>query len=126
MEHPNKDQREDQAKLLAQLPEEQREEHARLLRFGNAAYVYHRQAKELEPTEADFEEWLGGLPKNIRRDMEIRGFELCKSVLSFSRYVMEKNDIGMEEWMKRNLSEGDYSAYCEIAKSGNDGENTEI
>lgn len=27
--------------------------------------------------------------------MKIRGFESCKSVLSFSRYVMEKNDIGM-------------------------------
>lgn len=126
MEHPNKEKRENQAKFLAQLPKEQREEHARLFRFGNATYVYHRQAEELEPTEADFEEWLVGLPKNIRRDMEMQGFELCKGVLSFTRYVMEKNDIGMGEWMKKHLGEADYKAYCEITEERKDGENTEV
>lgn len=113
MEHPNKEQRENQVKLLEQLPEQEREEHARLLRFGNAAYIYHRQAEELEPTEDDFNEWLEGLPKNVRKDMEMQGFELCSGVLSFRRYVMEKNDIGMGEWMKQNLSEADYKAYME-------------
>tara|TARA_R110002050_G_scaffold14844_1_gene46465 strand:- start:272 stop:652 length:381 start_codon:yes stop_codon:yes gene_type:complete len=126
MEHPNKKQRENQAKLLAQLPEEEREEHARLLRFGNAAYIYHRQAEELEPTEADFEEWLEGLPKNVRRDMEMQGFELCKGVLSFSRYVNEKNDIGMGEWMKKHLSAEDYKAYYEITEERKDGADTEV
>lgn len=121
MEHPNKKQQENQAKLLSQLPEEEREEHARLFRFGNAAYIYHRLADELEPTEEDFNEWLEGLPKNIRRDMEIQGFELCKGILSFTRYVMEKNDIGMEKWMKKHLSASDYKAYCEITEEGKDG-----
>jgi len=113
MEHPNKQQRENQAKLLEQLPEGEREEHARLLRFGNAAYIYHRQAENLEPTEEDFNEWLEGLPENVREDMEMQGFELCKGVLSFRRYVMEKNDIGMGEWMRKNLSEDDYKGYQE-------------
>ncbi len=111
MEHPNKEQRENQAKLLEQLPEEQREEHERLLRFGNAAYIYHQEAQELEPTEMDFIEWIEGLPKNIGVDMEKKDFEECKGILSFTRYVMEKNDIGMGEWMKRNLSKEDYEAY---------------
>lgn len=115
MEHPNKEQRENQAKLLEQLPEEEREEQARLLRFGNAAYIYHRQAENLEPTEEDFKEWLEGLPENVREDMEIQGFELCRGILSFNRYVMEKNDIGMGEWMRQNLSEEDYKAYRETA-----------
>lgn len=126
MEHPNKKQRKNQARMLAELPEEERESHAQLIRFVNAAYIYHKQAEELEPTEADFEEWLEGLPEKMRGDMEMKGFELCKGVFSFSRYVMEKNDIGMEEWMKQNLSEVDYSTYCEIGKSRNDGKNTEI
>tara|TARA_R110002153_G_C13154519_1_gene482373 strand:+ start:341 stop:709 length:369 start_codon:yes stop_codon:yes gene_type:complete len=121
MEHPNKEQRENQAKLLAQLPEEHREEQARLLRFGNAAYIYHHKAEELEPTELDFGEWLEGLPKNVRSDMEMQGFELCKGVVSFTRYVMEKNDIGMGEWMERNLSTEDYEVYREITKEKNDG-----
>jgi hypothetical protein len=117
MQHPNKEQRENQRKLLAQLPEEEREEHARLLRFGNAAYIYHQQAKEFEPTEIDFEEWLKGLPKNVRCDMEIQGFELCKGVLSFSRFVMEKNDVGMELWMKEHLSESDFKEYQKLRKA---------
>lgn len=97
MKHPNKKTQENQNKFLSELPEEQREEHALLFRFGNAAYIYHQQAEELEPTEKDFEVWLTGLPKNIRADMKIKGFEICKSILSFTRYVMEKNDIGMGE-----------------------------
>ena len=27
---------------------------------------------------------------------------------------MEKNDIGMDEWMEQNLSEEDYRAYSEM------------
>lgn len=104
MKHPNKKQQENQAKFLAELPEDQREEHARLFRFGNAAYIYHLEADKLEPTEKDFEEWLTGLPENVQRDMEIQGFELCKGILSFSRYVMEKNNIGMDEWMQQHLT----------------------
>mgnify|MGYP000091353079 CR=1 FL=1 len=112
MKHPSKEVRENQKKFLSKLPEEQREEHARLFRFGNAAYIYHQQSKDFEPTEKDFEMWLNGLPKNIRTDMETKGFEICKSILSFSRYVMEKNDIGMDEWLKNNLTKEDYNEYC--------------
>ncbi|MGB3655533.1 MAG: hypothetical protein WBA41_30590 [Rivularia sp. (in: cyanobacteria)] len=114
MKHPNKKQRENQLKFLAELPEEEREEHARLFRFGNASYIYHQQAEKQEPTEKDYKEWLDVLPDNIKRDMKSKGFEACKSVLSFTRYVMEKNDVGMKQWMKENLSTNDYSEYCKI------------
>jgi hypothetical protein len=123
MEHPNKKQRENQKKFLAGLPEDQREEHARLFRFGNAAYIYHHRSEEFEPTETDFEEWLTGLPEVMQSDMKKKGFEACKSVLSFSRYVMEKNDIGMDEWMKNHLSKSDYKEFHKVIeerkKSGN-------
>jgi hypothetical protein len=114
MKHPNKKQRDSQAKFLAELPEEHRADHARLFRFGNACYIYHLEAENQEPTETDFNEWLTGLPENIRNDMEIRGFDACKSVLSFTRYVMEKNDIGMREWMQEHLGTDDYNEYCKI------------
>jgi hypothetical protein len=117
MEHPNKKQREAQAKLLKELPKNEREEHARLFRFGNAAYIYHEQAETLNPTETDFQEWLIALPKEVRKDMKMMGFELSKGVISFKRYVMEKNDIGMDEWMKNNLSEDDYKEYCKLIES---------
>lgn len=115
MEHPNKEQRENQARMLEQLPKELREEHAQMFRLGNAAYAYHLLAsEELEPTEEDFEEWLGGLPEKVSADMKAKGFDQCKGILSFTRYVMEKNDIGMDQWMEQNLSEEDYRAYIEM------------
>lgn len=114
MKHPNKEQQDNQKKFLAKLPKDQREEHAQLFRFGNASYIYHQEAEELEPTETDFEEWLTGLPENIRSDMRNRGFESCKGIISFTRYVMEKNDIGMDEWMKQHLSESDYKEYQKV------------
>ena len=114
MQHPNKEQREVQAKFLAQLPNEQRQQHARLFRFGNASYIYHKESAVLHPTEADFEEWLIALPEDLQSYMKSKGFELCKGILSFTRYVMEKNDIGMDEWMKKHLSEDDYNEYCKL------------
>lgn len=114
MQHPNKKQREIQAQFLSELPEEQREEHARLLRFGNDSYIYHKEAKALNPTEIDFEEWLVALPKYVRNNMKILGFELCKDIISFNRYVLEKNDIGMDEWMKKHLSTDDYNEYYKL------------
>lgn len=111
MEHPNKEQRDNQKAFLESLPEHEREEHARLFRFGNASYRYHQMAQEMEPTENDFEEWLEGLPILIARDMRSKGFEKCKGVVSFTRYVIEKNDIGMDEWMKQNLNKEDYKVY---------------
>lgn len=54
------------------------------------------------------------LPEDVRSYMKNKGFELCKGVLSFTRYVMEKNDIGMDEWMKNHLSEDDYNEYCKL------------
>jgi len=114
MEHPNKEQQENQSNSLAELPEEQREEHAQLFRFGNAAYIYHQEAEQLRPTDTDFNEWLEGLPKQVRNDFKKRGFEDCKGILSFNRYVNEKNDIGMDKWMEQHLGKDDYNEYHKV------------
>ena len=114
MNHPNKKQREQQAKILAELPKEEREERAMLFRFVNASFIYHTKAEALKPTETDFKEWLIALPKYVRNNMKIIGFALCKDAISFQRYVLEKNDIGMDHWMQQNLTEDDYMEYREI------------
>lgn len=116
MEHPNIEQQERQKIFLDSLPENDREEHARLFRFGNTAYRYHSEAKSQEPSEQDFKEWLEGLPSNIADDMSSKGFDKCRNILSFTRYVMEKNDVGMEAWMKNNLSDEDYNHYINHSK----------
>ena len=111
MKHPNKQQQQNQADFLANCPPEQREFHARLFRIGNATYRYHQLAASVkdEIPEEYYFEWLEGLPEPIREDMKKKGFEACKSILSFTRYVNERRDIGLDEWLKNNLSEEDYN-----------------
>ena len=45
--------------------------------------------------------------------MERQG-EACKGVLSFTRYVNEKNDISMEEYVQQQMSPEDYAEYHNI------------
>ena len=111
MKHPIEKMNRNQENFLNTLPEGERADNAQIFRIGNAAYCYHNQAKDFEPTEKDFQEWTDWLPEPIKTDMSNRGFENCKSVLSFSRYVNEKNDIGMELWMKEHLSKEDFEMY---------------
>lgn len=117
MKHPDKAINENQEQFLRQCSPDEREFHARMFRLGNAAVAYHRQALEGEhPTLADFEHWLEGLPDNIRHNMEKKGFEECKTHLPFTRHVMERRDLGMDEWMKVHLSEKDYQLWKQLGQ----------
>jgi len=98
-------QRDNQAAMLEKMPEKDRKHWRIQFSIGNAAYIYHNQtSEEVIPTKADYEDWLVGLPEQIREDMKEKGFEECKTVLSFTRHVMERNDIGMDAWMEKHLS----------------------
>jgi hypothetical protein len=115
MKHPDPQLQRKQEDFLRTCPDTEREFHARIFRVGNAAFCYHQQASSAAPNDETlkiyFAEWLAGLPDNIRQTMSGRGFEECKSILSFMRYVNERNDIGMSEWMKAHLSPEDYIFY---------------
>lgn len=115
MKHPNPQIQQNQEEFLKQLPEEERSFHAALFRVGNAAYRYHQLANTTEINDKTlqlyFREWLDGLPINIRISLEEKGFEYCKTTMSFTRYVNERQDIGMDEWMKEHLSEDDYKQW---------------
>lgn len=100
-----------QEELIANCPEDQRRYHILLFNHGNASYRYHNAAKDANPTRTDYEEWLEGLPANIRAHMEKSGFEYCKTVLSFTRYVNEKNDLGMDEYVKLLMGDDLYNEY---------------
>lgn len=117
MEHPERERREEQKDILERLDGDERELQARLFRLENAIHIYHSlAAEELDPDERDYDQWLESLPERKRVKMVERGFEECKKKPSFRRYVMERNDIGLEEWLRRNLSEDDYEHYCSARK----------
>lgn len=100
-----------QEQFLAHCSPKLRRHHELLFTFGNIVYRYHNEAREFKPTEADFKEWLEGLPETFRQDMERKGFEACKGVLSFTRYINEKNDIGLDEYVRQQMDPEDYAEY---------------
>lgn len=59
-----------------------------------------------------FEDYLDGLPnERIREGERTRGLGEAKRSWPFRRYVLERNDFGMDEFMRLNLSEEDYAYY---------------
>ena len=117
MKHPDPKIQLNQDNFLKECHDDQKEFHARLFRIGNAAFIYHRQASSTNKfTEEYFHEWVDGLPTNMKTDMEKKGFEACKTMLPFTRYVNERCDIGMDEWMKNHLSDDDFKFWLDSGK----------
>ena len=74
-----------------------------------------RSAREL--LGVYFEEYLAGLPhEGLRRAEEERGLDEAKRSFPFRRYVLERHDMGMDEFMRLNLSQEDYAFYVESSK----------
>jgi hypothetical protein len=119
MKHPDPKIQRNQDSFIENCPDEDKEFHKRLFRTGNAAYIYHQQAASTsnKVSEEYFHEWLDGLPDNIKNDMQMKGFEACKTMFPFTRYVNERNDIGMDEWMKNHLSDDDFNFWLNSAKT---------
>jgi hypothetical protein len=90
VKHPDEACNQSQVELLAQLPPSQRRSMELSFIHGNVVYRYHQRAKDYCPTQQDWQEWLEGLPQNIQAHLQHIGFEEGKTILSFSRYVMEK------------------------------------
>ena len=118
MEYPNSKCRIAQTEYLSRLPEEERENKAREIRIGNASYIYHQQAIPIQENRLImyYKEWLKGLHPNIARHMKILGFEACRTMLTFTRYVNERNDIGMRDWMKEHLSSSDFNYWQKLSE----------
>ncbi len=119
MKHPSEKCQKNQEEFLKKCPEGEREFHAQLFRIGNATYRYHQLASQpdIKSLRLYYEEWLEGLPKNIQVAMRNQGFEACQNHIPFTRYVNERTDIGMDEWLKQHLSQEDYKAWSEQGKT---------
>lgn len=110
--HPVDECHESQLECLAQTPLDERAHLAQLLRFGNATYCYYH-FHETDVTEADYLEWLDGLPVagGAQAKMRALGFEELRDSLPLRRYVLEKNDIGLSDFLRVLLSPADWQAY---------------
>ncbi|MBN8820867.1 MAG: hypothetical protein J0I82_02495 [Spirosoma sp.] len=75
-----------------------------------AGQAESRSAREL--LQIYFEEYLDGLPhEGLRRAEQAGGLDKAKKSFPFRRYVLERHDIGMDEFLRMNLSAEDYTFY---------------
>jgi hypothetical protein len=112
--HPNPEQRESQAKFLAQQDESSREEHAFLFRVGNCTYRYYEITKDTEVTEQDWRMWLQSLAPRIREAMEVQGFKKCAYILDFRNFVLSKKDIPLDNFLRLHLSRKDFNRWMKV------------
>jgi len=112
--HPDSDCRKQQAEFLSSCPSEHRRFNELLFMHGNITYHYHKQAKEFNPTQSDWQEWIEGLDEPMKSYFRKKGFEKSRGVLSFTRYVNEKNDIGLDEFVRQHMNADDYSEFNSI------------
>ena len=85
------------------------------LRVTDLMLEYHKRPP-VKPKLKDWEEWIDGLQEPMKGDFKKKGFEAAKTVLSFSRYYQEKNDYGMRDFMRDNLSKEDFEYYMKMEK----------
>lgn len=69
-----------------------------------------------------FEEYLEGLPHDgLRRAEKEAGLDKAKSSFTFRRYLLERHDMGIDEFLRMNLSVEDYAFHVECGKPLTDG-----
>lgn len=82
--------------------------------YGNASVLYYKEAK-MAISEESFKDYLSALREygdnKIADHFEAQGFEKSKGAIPYIRYVNEKQDIGMEEFIKEKLGEKLYNEY---------------
>ncbi|MDJ1497658.1 hypothetical protein QNI19_32260 [Cytophagaceae bacterium DM2B3-1] len=111
VKHPIPECNIEQDQLIATLPQEKKRFMSLLFTHGNIVYRYHQKSKDLNPTKQDWKDWLNGLPQNIRQQMEKDGFEKCLTYLPFTRFLMEVNDMGLEEYIQKYMEPEDYREF---------------
>ncbi|MGK7397313.1 MAG: hypothetical protein ACNS62_22240, partial [Candidatus Cyclobacteriaceae bacterium M3_2C_046] len=96
VKHPLEKYNKSQENIINSCPADQKRYHELIFSYGNAAYRYH-QLNQNNITKEDWLEWLEGLETKFRDEMQKQGFSKTKNILSFTRYINEKRDIGQEE-----------------------------
>lgn len=104
---------EEKKELMARVTALVGEQH---LRVTDLMLEYHKQPP-VEPKIKDWEEWIEGLEEPMKSDFRKKGFGTAKTVLSFRRYYQEKNDYGMRDFMRDNLSKEYFEYYMKMEKN---------
>lgn len=111
--HPDDKIHSNQVRFLDAMSDPDKSRHAQLFRFGNAAMHYYQKT---EPTEDDYEDWLLGLPDNLKKHMTAKGYQGCKSSLPLQRHALERQDVGMDQFIRKLLNDRDFEIWQNSSK----------
>ena len=78
---------------------------------------YYSQPINEQSAHLYYSDWLESLPEPIAKDMKKQGYEFCLQTLNFKRFFHERNDRGMEEYMRENLTEEQYQFWKNPSQS---------
>lgn len=87
-----------------------------LFRIGQTTTSYYKQLKAQELTENDFKQWIESLQEPMKGAFSKKGLMECRGILNFQRFILELQDKGLNDYLKRELSEDDYNYYLEQSK----------
>ena len=79
---------------------------------------YFAQSVNLEPTEADYHNWLPGLPDPLYAICRAAGFPVAKRNLSFRRFVLEVRGFSLYEFLSEEISPEALSLWLTLKEYG--------
>ncbi|WP_373513754.1 hypothetical protein [Persicitalea sp.] len=117
--HPKESIRANQKARLEKCVDDEFEFNRLFFNFGNAAYRYSGLASG-SVTREDYEDWLEGLPENIAKSFRKKGIEGSQNSLALRRHILERRDVGMDEFVARLLKPEDLAKWKQYGEESND------
>jgi hypothetical protein len=87
------------------------------IKIDNATKCYYKQLNPEELTEEDFNLWienlqkLGGYEEFRASAFKNEGLDSCRKNIDFKRFILELQGKGLDEYLKNNLTEEEFSYY---------------
>lgn len=84
---------------------------SKLLRIGEAVKRYYSPLDQDPATLEEFNRWIDSLGGPMRSHFSKDGIDKARGVLNFRRFVLEYRDIGLRDYLKRELTPEDFNYF---------------
>ena len=69
---------------------------------------YYSQLSENDYTENNYKLWIESLKEPMKSHFKDKGFQNCKGVVNFQRFILELKDESLDEYIKQRLTNEEY------------------
>ncbi len=88
-----------------------------IFRFGYWCKRYYDQPEGEDATPEEFDDWIASLDEPMKSKFRRDGLEECRGVVGFMRFVNECRDMGMDEFLEKNIRAEDWDEYLSLKKN---------